>query len=792
MDSLSANSTLPSQADADQGRDICDDQKSASGLPATSSDQSPTVIDRSDGGPATHNGPSETNVLPRSAAPCSSKGPLTRKGVEGTTDPTVRPCHFEYWVDQFLSIPMNEYLAIDEHILEKIDRSYHDCLKKPNAKDNYLAVIKIKHLLNRLLCNWQLKQNKEQTRKQLISLHVYARGTLSVVHYVRHWVLMKCYKDILYGREVDKGLRRSFVSIMNEILYSGPIATMKISSLPYVDVSSLSSLYYIGALPGFEEDANYDRCFKILVLHFIVVSENYLFLSPISFTAFDYMRFCPGDLTSKFIDQKKMLPDSPGFNIMMIFISFYMSKQDNQFPMWLRREGYNVKVYKFLRVIISDFDEILRIISLGGRALRTLPTIKERLFFMMDRCEKLSLGTKDDCSGLFNYFRARITLMDKELPPRRRHAKIASLFAKSAERSPNHWSSAYDYYRRAGIWDAAVNAAQHYVNYWQDKDPTMAEYWYDKYYRELLADRASQHNQPSGEAGQQYDIDTILSEFGVEPSLPKPVQKKTRPRPKNIATESDCNVGQDLSQTIPRPPETAISPNDCRPDPPVIKALPSGINLRDGLSGEYHIKGPQGPIRPFEKLLSRHWNPLVKKTLNLIRAARNDCNLVLERSIYQKLLNNPKLKTCIGIERIWEEYAWTELHQFDDCFKSRVAPESIRLDAQKWINMARDCYIMPSLAYCLGLDQICAVIEPEAIWRAVLQLLKQPQLAEPDVNQEIRFRLRCLFSSMGHTYSLGAMVNPEQSQKLMEIARKWYSFKTIDPQYQRHKGLALG
>ena len=45
---------------------------------------------------------------------------------------------------------------------------------------------------------------------------------------------------------------------------------------------------------------------------------------------------------------------------------------------------------------------------------------------------------------------------------------------------------------------------------------------------------------------------------------------------------------------------------------------------------------------------------------------------------------------------------------------------------------------------------------------------------------------------MGHTYSLGAMVNPEQSQKLMEIARKWYGFKTIDPQYDRHKGLTLG
>ena len=792
MDSLSANSTLPSQSDADPGRNICDGQKSTSGLPATSSDQSPTVIDRSDGGPVTRNAPSETNVLTRSAAPCSSKGPLTRKGAECTTDPTVCQGHFEFWVNQFLSIPVNEYLTIDEHVLEKIDQSYQDCVKNPKVKDNVRAAMKIKHLLNRLLRNWQLKQDKEQTRKKLLSLHVYARGTLNVVHYVQNWVLMKCYRDILYGREVDKELRRCFVTIMNESLYSGPVATMKSSSLPYADIMSLGCLYFTGALPGFEEDANYERCFKVLMLHFTIESKHYLFFSPISFTALDYMRFCPGDLTSKLSDQKKMLPESQGINIMMVFIAFYMGKQDNQFLLWLGQEKFNVSVYKFLRTIISDFDKIVRTTSLGGKALRTLPPIKKRLFFMMSRCEKLTSGTRDDCSGLFNYFRARLIFIDKELLPRRRHAKIASLFAKSAERSPNHWSSAYNHYRKAHTWNAAANAAEHYVNYWQEKDPTTAEYWSDKFSRELQADRASQHNQPSGKAGQQVDIDTILSEFGIEPSQPKPLHKKTRPRQENIATESDCDVGQDLSQTIPPQPETATSIDDCRPERPVIKALPHGTSLHDGLSGEYHIKGPQGPIRPFEKLLSRHWNPLVKKTLNLIRAARNDCDLVLERSIYQKLLNNPKLKACIGIERIWEEYAWTELHQFDDCFSSRVAPESIRLDAQEWINMARNCYIMPSLAYCLGLDQICVLIEPEAIWRAVLQLVEQPELAEPDVNQEIRFRLRCLFSSMGHTYSLGAMVNPEQSQKLMESARKWYSFKTIDPQYDPHKGLALG
>ena len=377
MDSLSANSTLPLQSDADPGRNISDGQKSTSGLPATSSDQSPTVIDRSDGGPVTRNAPSETNVLTRSAAPCSSKGPLTRKGVGGTTDPTVCQDHCDYWVDQFLSIPMNEYLTIGEDVLEKIDRSYQECVKDPNIKDDILAVVKIKHLMNRSLCNWQLKQNKEQTRKQLLSLHVYARGTLNVVHYIQNWVFMKCYKDILHGKEVDQNLRRSFVTIMNETLYSGPKPTLKTSSLPYVDGMSLASLYYVGALPGFEEYANYDRCFIMLMLHFNVVSEKYLFFSPISFTALDYMRFCPTDLTSKFIDQKKSLPDSPSINIMMIFISVYMSKRDNQFPLWLAGEKFNVSVYNFLRLIISDFEDILTITSLGGKAIKSLPPLRQ-------------------------------------------------------------------------------------------------------------------------------------------------------------------------------------------------------------------------------------------------------------------------------------------------------------------------------------------------------------------------------------------------------------------------------
>ena len=693
---------------------------------------------------------------------------------------------FEYWVEEFLNIPIDEYLQIDERILQKIDHSYHRCIKKPNVNSELVTVLQVKHLLNRLLCNWQLKQNKEQTRKQLLSLHAYTSDKRSLTHYVQNWVYMKCFKDIFCGRVVSELDQQTFVTIMNETLYAGPNARMRYASLPFLDVVSLATLYYIGGLPGFEEDANHEKCFNMIFLHRHIAEDNYLFFSPISFTALDYMRFSPEDLSKKLADQKKLLPSAPGINIMQMITSIFMRSEDKMLPQWLSQEKhFDYDVYQCIREVLANFYVILDIIINKGEELKELPAFKEKLYFQMRQCERLTSGTKDDCFCLFNCLRAEIILTEKELPLRRRYAKVGSIYTKSAERCPSHWSSAYKFYHKAGIWNAAANAARQYVSYWRGKDTTMAEYWSDKYDRELADAKPGPLLQPSDKAQQQYDIETILQEFSAAPPPQVKKKKNRRKKPTSAGTEGGS------TETITGQPQAAkpVTPAQ-KPGQPVIKALPKGSNRHDGLPGEYLVKSAQRAIRPFEKLLSRHWNPLVKKTLNLIRHARNNGDLAQERLIYQKLLNNPKLKACIGIERIWEECAWTELHQFDDCFKSRAMPESIRPEAQKWITMARECYIMPSLAYCLNLDQICARIEPEAVCAAVLQLVELPELAQPDINQEIRFRLRCLFSSMGHTYSLCAMANPPQSRQLMEVARKWYGFKVIiDPQ---RKELLLG
>ena len=788
VDTVNLNLAQPRQRDKDNNSD---NPASAFGLSVTAANQPSGMCGQSESQSAQPDGSCKTKVCTKSAVPYPSE--VARKIVRADTGPDACLDDFEYWVDEFLSIPVSEYLKIDEDVLARIDESYRNYAKDPQIHVDIMAIMKIKYLLNRVLCDWQLKQNGEQVRKQLISLYNYTKYKRGLIQYVRNWVFMKYFKDMLCGREVSDSIRKTFLTIVNEVFSSGPAVGMGTYSVQYLDVISLGIFYFIGGLPDFKEDTNYEKSFKLMYMHQQIVSEHgYLFFSPVSFTALDYMRFSPKDITQKLDDQKKMLPGSPVITVIQLVVSYCMLSHDKAFPEWLSRENdFNLPTYVSVRDILIQFYEILAIIaSKCKKRAKELPALKDELFSLMQKCEKLAPAGKDDFIGLFNLFRAQIILSEKELQPRLRYAKVASLFAKVAQRCPNHWSTAYSYYCMAGIRDAAVKAAQHYVRYWQGRDATVAEYWRDRYSRELLAPRAGQQNQPSGEAQQQYDIDTILREFGVEQSRPKPVQK-IKSGQKKTAAAPGFDVGQNLRQAIPCQPEPMTSSEDVCPDRPVIKALPCGVNLYDGLSGEYHIKGPQGAIRPFEKLLSRHWNPLVKKTLNLIRAARNNCDLDQERSIYHKLLNNPTLKTCIGIERIWEEYAWTELHQFDDCFKTRVMSDSLRPKAQKWINTARDSYIMPSLAYCLGLDQIYARIEPEAIWEAVLTLVEQPELAQPEVNQEIRFRLRCLFSSMGHTYSIAAMANPEQSQQLMEVARKWYSFKTIDPQYDQRKGLVL-
>ncbi|WP_257283044.1 hypothetical protein [Endozoicomonas sp. SESOKO1] len=389
--------------------------------------------------------------------------------------------------------------------------------------------------------------------------------------------------------------------------------------------------------------------------------------------------------------------------------------------------------------------------------------------------------------------------------------KVANFYCNAAQVSPNHWSSAYIFFLKACKWELAANAAAEYARYYLETSPLLAEYWSDtsERARELAAFPAA----PKGQAAasdRDYDFDAVLRQFSEEVaksatltaglarkkgrkrngrnSIPEPVNQSGRD-----AIQSPSSGGDGAGRAGRHKPP-AIKPGHHKVSP-VTRAVRSGESSSAWPASDcqgFQIQSARGPIKPFEKLLSRHWNPIVVQTLRCIRAARARSDITGERQIYQKLLNHPLLKTCIGIERVWEECAWTELHQFDDFFRSALIPDApMRQKARQWVLDARSKFIVPSLMYCLENDQIGLVkdqttpdLDPDFIWNAVQAMLQKQEIASDlKVDAEVRFRLRCLFSSMGHTYSLWAMTDSSNADQHRQRAQIWYGYKRIDPGY---------
>ena len=693
--------------------------------------------------------------------------------------------NFKVMLTQLLDIPIEEYIQLDPAIMNRLDESYKLSLAKFKDHPETIAIIKIKHLLNRAIHDWQINQDREKTSKLLLSLHAYAGTRICLYSFLESWVLMKLFKDILYGKPIAEGSRNHLLTVLNERLREGNIAGIEPDYLAMIDLISLQSLYYIDGLPVLSGGANFERGFKIMFANSILMDRCYLFFSPISFSSLDYMRLAPQDLIDKLDRQKEQLPGSVPGNVMQMFVMFFLQGNSEKFNQWLEKEqNFDHDNHSKVKQIVFQFYQLLHDTEEHLLNPQTKLAFKRLLLDKLDNFEKCCRTGNDQLLPLFIFIRAEMMLFEDKAVTRLTCAKVARLYEGVAQHYPNHFTSAYTYYCQAGILRKASEVANRYAHFWEGTNDLLVEYWNDICVRELLTAALSRRGKTT-KTKVHDDIDTILQQWPDESPAEPPAQtpskkcrRKARARPKNTKQQpAQLPHGEQEATTSSAENDTSRL---CKP---VIKALPFADNHPDGLPGQYQIKSTQGAIRPFEKLLSKHWNPIIKKTLGLIRMARTDGDRDREQQIYLKVLNNPQLRACIGIERIWEEYAWTELHQFDDCFRTQTMPVSVRANAEQWVDNARKLFILPSLAYCLGLDEIYLHIKPEAVWEAALQLVEQPEVAEPTVNQEIRFRLRCLFSSMGHTYSLSAMSCPEQAAQLMQTARKWYRFKAIDPVY---------
>ena len=755
-------------------------QKTAEPADQASVDILDTLI-RQDTGPTQ---PADTAIESRTASSVVATTKLRGNNAINTQTRYQRN-NFQVMLKQLLDIPIEEYIQLDPAIMNKLDESYKLSLAKFSDDPETIAIIKIKHLLNRAIHDWQINHDREKTSKLLLSLHSYAGNKICLYSYLESWVLMKSLKDMLHGKPIPEQSQNHLLTVLNERIREGDIAGIDPDYLAMIDLISLQSLYYLDGLPVLNGGANFERGFKMMFANSAIMERCYLFLSPISFSSLDYMRLAPIDLIEQLDEQKKQLPASVPGNVMQMYVMFFLQGNSNKYNQWLEQEhNFDHDNYSKVKQIIFQFYQFLHDAEENLLIPQTKTSLKKFLFFKLDNFEKCCQAGNDQLLPLIIFIRAEMMLFEDKSTTRLTFAKVARLYEDVAVRYPNHFTSAYTYYCQAGILRKAAEVANRYARFWEGTNDLLVEYWNDICVRELLT--ATSLRQSKTTKTRVYDdIDTILQQWADEsPAQPQTQSKKCRQGRK--ARSRRKNDKKQPAQ-LPHGEEgatTSTAENDAsRLCKPVIKALPFADNHPDGLPGQYQIKSTQGAIRPFEKLLSRHWNPIIKKTLGLIRVARTNGDRDREQQIYQKVLNNPQLRACIGIERIWEEYAWTELHQFDDCFRTQTMPVSVRASAEQWVDNARKLYILPSLAYCLGLDEIYLHIKPEAVWEGALQLVEQPEVAEPTINQEIRFRLRCLFSSMGHTYSLSAMSSPDQAAQLLQTARKWYQFKAIDPIY---------
>ncbi|MET4755022.1 hypothetical protein, partial [Endozoicomonas sp. NE40] len=81
-----------------------------------------------------------------------------------------------------------------------------------------------------------------------------------------------------------------------------------------------------------------------------------------------------------------------------------------------------------------------------------------------------------------------------------------------------------------------------------------------------------------------------------------------------------------------------------------------------------------------------------------------------------------------------------------------------------------------AIASHLGMDEMNHMLSPEKFFQLVHSILTDEHFDTIAGQIEFARRLRCLASSVAHSFSLAAMASP-RNQKLRELARNWYKAK---------------
>ena len=413
------------------------------------------------------------------------------------------------------------------------------------------------------------------------------------------------------------------------------------------------------------------------------------------------------------------------------------------------------------------------------------------------------------------------------------YAKIANSFRLSACYFVDSWKEVELYSCHAGLFDQAKEAVKHISEHYVKYHPLATEYWSQKveYYqrlselkKELLKEghqktttkeevvptengKAKKGNTKKGNTKKGNTKKGNTKKGNTKKGNTKKGNTKKGRESASQATKSDNSKVS--SKSKPKKKEAVLCQQHPSHEVEVeveveaecegaentdITVLSSLGSLPDEASelevveykNEWTVKHITRNLEPYERLLQINWNKLIIEKLIAIDNARLEGDLQTELEIYRTIFDNPKLNNMIGIERLWEEYAWTLMRSIEYVFQSNVMhySQEARHKVLSITDQAEE-YALKALSMKLHSPSLLRRdLEPEVIYEDALKVLKETDYQPKDVNLELKRRLRYLFSTMGHVYSIRAMASRAFSKKLSDVARKWYGYKSIDPEYQ--------
>ena len=713
----------------------------------------------------------------------------------------------------FLQIPVTEFLPLDDDCIDALKSAYQQhSLEVKNSPSAH--IIKLKILLNRLLLDWQQGKNDKKTvLKKLTTLEELAnKDGWSLSVFLENLLYLHQYKNILD----NNGGSPEKCQPLREALFNPAFPdeyNIKNINWQMLDLYPLQALIHFDALPSIEGFPNYAKGSQLLGAFSTVLKSHLTFMTPVCFTPYDYLRLAPST--------PGHLPIILNKATKLHYTKFYMNMAIVQYLNHvfggLRGSDTALQITESLsKHPLSEFNHFLFYDVRFGLTDTVERTIKYTLLKtaigkkeyqlainVIDQKLQLSetrKGTfRSEPYGIYSHQKAMILLSQAGYEShRKQYSKVASVFKQSAQYVPHHFHHAYTYFCKAGMTLSAVSTAKQYAAYWQDKNQVLAEYWND------LTDRLQQTHSstlkisaPNNKAhknSETYDIDALLKSFEDDNectiTIPKNKLKKQKQQKRNKPAITSQTLLH-LETTKKHQHASSLSTNHGKSRPkkiPLVHVTPGGANRQDITFSEdgFMIATAKGAIEPQKRLFQRYWNPMVKRILAAVRAAREEGNYEKEIKVYNRVLKNPKFRSMIGIERIWEEQAWTKLHLLHNIFAVDALPSSLKPQAREWLDIAHKQCILPWIAYTLGQEEITADIRPEAIWKATNELLEQlPNNLRKEEVDEFCFRARCFFSTWGHYFSILSMLTPEHAAVLRKKAQMCYGYKTIDPNFSR-------